>query len=537
MLGNYGRRNAPSFGDSQRKPSIKLVPMIYPMGGINAVDSLAALDPKFCTSSFNIVPDGRGGRVRSGYQEFATGLTNDVRSIIPFTAAAEANNKLFAATSAGIFDVTAGGTGPWSVEVAFATPSGDAGYGVYTMFRSDAGTTYGFFADEVNGLYRRAEGGTWAAVTDITGVAETSLVFVMEFKESLWFVERGTATAWYLPAGSISGAATAVQFGNKFQKGGTLVGLWNWSVDGGDGIDDYMVAVSTAGDVIVYRGYDPSSATTWQMVGQYFIGAPPLGRRIAASSGGELFLLSQLGIIPMSRIISGRPVQEQDIYTSRNITPLITDDMDALRGERGWELRSCAPEQVFILSTPKVEGYPFKQYVLSSKTNGWSTYKELPYITGDELTGTFYLGGEDGIVYKFEGHQDNVTLAAGTGVDIQWGMVSAFSDVGEPGTYHRAQLLRPVFRSVGSPSYTAEVRYDYDLDDPDGTLTATSLSGSLWDVDLWDTGIWGGSGATISTVLGAEGIGRAMAVALLGQSSNDTLLLRIDMMFDSGGFL
>lgn len=536
MWGGFTPARKPLFGGLPRKPTVRLAPMIYPMGGINAVDAIAALDPRFCTSSYNIVPDGRGGRVRSGYQEFATGLGEDVRSIIPFTAADPSDNKLYAATLDGIYDVTAGGTGPWTEDVAFGTASGEAGYGVYTMYRSDAGTTYGFYADEVNGLFRRPEGGSWAAVTDITGVDEEDLVFVMEFKTSLYFVERGTAAAWYLLGGNIAGAATKFDFGNKFQRGGTLVGLWNWTVDGGDGIDDYLVAVSTAGDVIVYRGTDPTDPN-WTQVGQYWIGPVPVGRRIACSSGGELFILSQLGVLPMSRLVSGRPVQEQDIYASRNITPLITDDMAATRTSRGWELRMCTSEQVFILATPKVEGYPFRQYVLSSKTNGWSTYKDLPYVTGDELEGIFYLGGEDGYVYKFTGNQDNVLLADSTGVDIQWGMVSAFSDLGEPGAYHRAQLFRPVFRSTGSPAYVVQARYDYDLDDPDGALIQTTVGGALWDVDLWDAGIWGGAGVTIAQIFGAEGLGRAVAIALLGQSSQETLLIRIDMMFDSGGLL
>lgn len=536
MWGGFTPARKPLFGNISRKPTVKLAPMIYPMGGINAVDAIAALDPKFCTASYNIVPDGRGGRVRSGYQEFATGLTEDVRSIIPFTAADPSDNAVFAATVDGIYDVTAGGTGPWTADVAFATPSGNAGYGIYTMFRSDAGTTYGFYADEVNGLYRRPEAGSWAAVTDITGVTETNLVFVMEFKQSLYFAERGTATMWYLAAGNISGAASSFNFGSKFQRGGTLVGMWNWTVDGGDGIDDYLVAMSTAGDVIVYRGTDPTDPN-WTQVGQYYIGPVPVGRRIAASSGGELFILSQLGVLPMSRLISGRPVQEQDIYASRNITPLITDDMAATRTARGWELRMCTSEQVFILATPKVEGYPFKQYVLSSKTNGWATYRDLPYITGDELDGTFYLGGEDGYVYKFTGNQDNVLLATSVGEAIEFGMVSAFSDLGEPGAYHRAQLFRPVFRSSGDPAYFVQARYDYDLDDPDGTLISTGITGALWDVGLWDTDFWGGSGVTIDQILGAEGLGRAVAIAIHGHSEQETILLRIDMMFDSGGFL
>jgi hypothetical protein len=54
-------------------------------------------------------------------------------------------------------------------------------------------------------------------------------------------------------------------------------------------------------------------------------------------------------------------------------------------------------------------------------------------------------------------------------------------------------------------------------------------------VALWDSAIWSSSGAVVQSVIGATGIGRAMAMALAGTSDSETLFIRTDIMFDSAG--
>ena len=517
--------------------------MPAPNKGINAVDPLATLGPEFCISSTNLVPDGRGMRVRTGYREFATSVgSGGIRTLIPFTGSTTATDALFATTSAGIFNVTAGGAGPWTAEVTFAINSGTSGTGVWNNFVLDSGANQAFYADEANGLFRRAGGGTWAAVTDITGVSELDLVFCMQFKSRMWFVERNSSRAWYLASGAISGAATAFEFGNKFKYGGSLVALYNWTLDGGDGIDDYLVAVGSGGDVVVYRGSDPSSTATWEQTGLWYIGGLPAGRRIGQTFGGDLYLLSQYGVLPMTRLVSGRPVQEQDAFASRNISPLIVNDMAISRTVGGWELRNVPGENVLLLSTPSRTGYPDKQYVLSTQTNGWGVFEGLPYNTGAQFNGTFYFANTaTNVVYSFTGTLDGVTLAGTGGSPREFTLLTTFSEQGEVATYHRVQFMRPVFIGSSVPGYNVEARYDYDLELPTGALNVSAATASVWGAPpataLWDAAIWSGESSVTQSVTAGAGIGRAMAVAMNGETSGELLLLRIDVLFDSGGIL
>lgn len=522
----------------QPEPTLKIAPIPAPVGGINAVDNLVTLDPRYCLEAINFIADGRTMKVRPGYQAFATsvGDGNGIRTIIPFEASATANNRLFATAPEGIYNITAGGA-IGAAEVALSNGT-NTGWGVWTTFVSDAGTHYSFYADETDGLFRRAEAGTWAAVTDITGVAASALRFVMQFKGRIFLVEVDSGSAWYLAAGAISGAATEFNFGNKFNHGGKLVGLYSWTVDGGEGIDDHMVAVSSAGDVMVYKGTDPASAATWELVGQYYIGVPPAGRRIAKERGGELFLLSQYGITPLTRLLQGGDVRQQDTQLTRNIAPMISDTLAITTANFGWGMFDMPANNAFLVTTPKVTGMPFLQYCLSTHTLGWTQFEDFPVSTAGVYLGQFYIGDGTATVYKTNVNLDNVAADGTGGVNIRFNLLTSFQEYGEVGLYHRIAFLRPVFLAGGAPGTNLEARFDYDLADPAASESAGSLTGlATWDVSLWDVAIWGIAAVSLERVGSTTGIGRAMACAMAGSSNTDTGLMRIDIVYDTGGIL
>jgi hypothetical protein len=294
--------------------------------------------------------------------------------------------------------------------------------------------------------------------------------------------------------------------------------------------------------VVVYRGSDPSSTATWEQTGLWYIGGLPAGRRIGQTFGGDLYLLSQYGVLPMTRLVSGRPVQEQDAFASRNISPLIVDDMSLTRTVSGWEIRNVPGENVLILSTPFRIGYPYKQYVLSTQTNGWGIFEGLPYNTGAQFNGTFYFANTAAsVVYSLTGTQDAVPLTGPGGTSRPFTLLTTFSEQGELATFHRVQFMRPVFLGSSVPAYNVSARYDYDLANPAGSFSVSTALASVWGptppTALWDSAIWSGESVVTQSVSAGAGIGRAMAVAMNGETSGELLLLRIDVLFDSGGIL
>lgn len=530
----YQPRRGASLG-TPTEPTIKVVGIPAPIRGINAVDPMAGMDPGFCLNAINLLADGRTMRVRPGYQEHATsvGNGNGVRAILPFEDAASANNRLFAVCREGIYNITSGGA-IGAADIALSNGA-NTGWGVWTNFVLDNGAHHLFYADSTDGLYQYTAAGGWAAVTGITGVTESTLSFVMQHKGRLWFAERDTARGWYLAAGAVAGAATRFDFGNKFNHGGTLVGLYSWSVDGGEGIDDHLVAISSGGDVMVYKGTDPSGATTWGLVGQYYVGAVPEGRRVAQPQGGDLYILSQYGVIPLTRLMQGAIVQQESAQLSRNIAPLVADQMAVTRQSFGWEMRNVPGDNAFLVARPAITGQPDMQFAMSTRTEGWTIWNDVPYIAGDVYRGNFYFGNSADTVYLLTGALDGVTVAGTGGNDIAWGLLTSYQEYGETGAHHRGQLVRVVLEAASAPGIEVDVRYDYDLSDPPTASGATAITQALWDTAVWDSAIWGSLLSTFSQTFGASGIGRAMAVAIGGQSNSETGLIRMDLFFDTGG--
>jgi hypothetical protein len=101
----------------------------------------------------------------------------------------------------------------------------------------------------------------------ITGVTTTTLTQPTLFKNRMWFIQKDTLKAWYLPTSSIGGAAQVLDLSAVARLGGTLVSMAAWTIDAGYGVDDNLVFITDQGEVIVYRGTDPASASTWALIG------------------------------------------------------------------------------------------------------------------------------------------------------------------------------------------------------------------------------------------------------------------------------
>lgn len=523
---------------SPQRTSVSKIPA--PIAGINAQTGLSEMVPNEAIFLKNIFPSRYGCRVRSGYREFATNVgTGGTRTILPYVGSTAADNKLFATGEDAIYDISAGGAAPVSV-LAFGTVDTESGYGQWTLYVTNAGH-FLVYTDESNGykLYTESTG-LWTTIAmgvgpgQIDGVDPATFAGVVIFKSRLWFIEKDTASAWYLDVGSVTGTATEFNFGNKFKHGGTLVALYNWTIDGGEGIDDYLVAISSTGDVIIYKGDDPDVATEFLQHGQWYIGQTPVGRRIAGSFGGELYLLSAYGLVPLTKLIAGALIQQEDIYVSKKINPLINDQMRVSRTSLGWEVRLIPSDNLLLISAPKRTGLDYVQFVQSLNTEGWSTFIDVPYLTGDVYLDDFYIGDESNRVLIYSGNSDNVALDGTGGVDIEFSILQTFQEEGLVGNYKRAQFVRPVFVASAAPSYIAEVRYDYDLSEIFGTPSSSSISGALWDSAIWDDALWSIELATVDQIRGGSGIGRTIAIGINGNVQAETILVRTDLYKDEG---
>jgi hypothetical protein len=520
------------------------IPFPAPSQGVNAADNLSEMSPKDAIYSYNLTPQQYGLKVRAGYRQFAVNVgTDGGRTVIPYYGSSTALDRLFVCAEDGIYDVSGGGD-TFSPEITFVDQDAMSGYGQSVAFATAAGH-FQVYCDETNGYYLFDEGSvTWSRVvggagpTEVDDVDPNDLVSCCNHKGRLWFVERGTAIAWYLSPGAVFGAATAFDFGSRFKKGGYLVNLYNWTVDGGEGMDDYLVAISSAGDVVIYRGVDPDDATTWFMRGIWEIGRPPAGRRVAGTFGGQLYLLSSYGILPAEKLISGVLVQEQSSYLSRRIAPLIHTRMQQVGDELGWEITNVPGEQILLVGVPEYIGYPTIQFAYSTNVQGWGFYRDFPYFTGNEWNGVFYFSQADGTVYIHEGFVDNVDIDDSSSYEpITFSVLTSFQALDPSEHFKRGQFIRPYFIGGGVPSYEAKLWYDYNLGEGNSILIPPTQPGALWDIGLWDTALWSGGDIVSAIPGGADGLGTTIAVGLRGETTFATTLIKFTVMMDAGGLL
>jgi hypothetical protein len=544
-LGSVGRP-APQTSKATRIPA--------PIAGMDARTILSGGNPLNSIYSINMLPDAYGLRVRKGYREWQIELENGspegVGTIIPFGGVDDdsSNDRLFAVTNEGIWNVTADAGTP-SLVVDFSDPgnggdtSPEAGYGVYTHYTTDADEELLFYADSRNGLFQYSESTElWTRPAGITGPTIADIDFVTSHKEQLWFIERDQSKAWYLPIGAISGAASEFFFGSKFKHGGNLAGLFSWSVDGGEGLDDYFVAVSRSGDVLPYIGTDPASADTWQASGQYFIGAVPNGRRFGSEYGGNLNLLSAYGLISMDDLVRG--VDGKDINSNTEtikIATLIRQEMAEYRNTQGWMIKTIPSQGSLLIAQPQRSDDQYFQYVMNTTTTGWGLWRTVPINCFDEWNGKVYFGTKDSRVMVMDVGADNITIAPPpmgelNGVPIVFSVLTTFQDYGEPALFKRAVYCRPDFLTSQKPNITIKFRYDYDLAEVVNTAGTAAIGPSLWDIGLWDDAIWDSTALEGKNILvGGSGIGRTIAVAMKGNSRVETTLLSFDVTWNGGG--
>ena len=528
------RRVPPATAQSIQVPA--------PVGGVNSVAAGLALPPGDCTSAFNLVAAENGLRTRLGWREWCTGLSGDsdtiVRSLISFTGAS--SSRLWACTSSTIFDATEQTDTAASI-VTFPSAVADAGYGVSTTVVT-AGAHYVLYADEENGLYRYAEvGDSWTKVAmgtgagEISGVDPARVCFVTVFAGRVWLVEKDTASAWYLPVGQIAGVATEFPMGLRFRNGGTLLGLYDWSYDGGSGMAAALVALTTGGDVLIYQGSDPSSADTWALKGVWYMGPPPGGRLIASSLGGDLLLITRQGVLPLSKLVVGIPDARAEALTYK-VSPLLNALMGERGSFRGWSILQHPEDNTLIVLVPQGSAAEELQLVQSSGSKGWFLHRGLRMACAVVWERQLFYGTQDGRVCVNTGYVDNVPLAGDSFSAVDWGVLTAFSDLGTP-FQKQVVLIRPLVRADGGEaSYSVEARYRYDTSEV-GPVTLEAGGSGTWDSAVWDSSVWGGEYAPIQRVAGATGLGTAVAIAMRGSAISRTVVVAWDVVYRQGGFL
>jgi hypothetical protein len=570
-----------------------------PIGGWNARDSLANMQPLDAVTLINFFPTPTDVMLRKGYTKSSTGITGKVNTLMNFPVTGA--YKLFAAAGTRIYDATnATATTSFSSlssdklqYVNFSNTSGNylvACNGVdpvtiydgtrwftiattttaatintitrvgtlatlttataHGLVTNNRVTISGATSSEYNGTYvitvtgantftytmastpaaNATVVGTYTTI-GITGVNSNTFVNVNLFKNRLYFTQKDTLACWYLPVDSIGGAASPLYFGSIARNSGYLQAMATWTIDAGQGADDYAVFVTSMGEAIVYNGTDPSSATTWALKGVWQLGQT-FSRRCFFKWGGDLLLLTQDGLVPLAASLQSSRLDPRINLTDKiyyAVSQAATQFYDLF----GWQIQYFASENMLILSIPTDAG--MEQYVMHTITKSWARFTGIEAYCW-EVAGNnkIYFGGDGYVGNFYDATNDNGANIVGTAQQ-------AYSYFQSPGQLKRFTLVRPILQTDnGVPTVLCGISVDFETIPLTNQISFNPAAATVgkWDVAKWDKANWGGQLVTTKVWQGVTGLGFSGSVSLnVASNGIEFHWASTDYVMEAGGVL
>lgn len=511
---------------SRRKLPVSVF-LPIPTGGLDAISPLTNMPPDRAIVLDNWFPQLRYIELRRGHIEHSdTGSGEPVESLMAYNALATASDKLFAAADGEIFDVT---TGVSSSQVTTLTNN--------RWQHINFATSGGNFLMCVNGAdgVRYFDGANWATAT-ITGVTAADLIHIAGFKNRVWFVEKDSLDAWFLPTDSIQGKATRFPLGGTMKEGGFLMAIATWSLDGGDGPDDRIAFISSEGEVAVYGGSDPTNSATFALQGVYKIGNP-IGRRCFFKVGGDVAVICIDGVVPLSKAMVVERGAALTVAITASIQPLLNDDARNFSDIFGWQLISYPRGTRAILNVPSLVNETSIQYVMNTVSGAWCRFTGMNANCWEVFQERIFFGGNAGVVMEADtGGDDN-------GEPISTDVRCAFNDCNE----QRQKLFvmaRPFIISDGDVSPGIAINVDFRDTAQVDTQPVTIDAGAEWDEAIWDVSEWPIEGNLIANWVGLaamEGntVSIRMAVSAQASGTGDVLLqlIAFQILFIPGAYI
>lgn len=448
-----------------------------PIGGWNRRDALAAMKPTDAVDLVNWFPRTTYVEIRGGYSSHATGLTNNGKTLSVYNAI-NGVNKMFCATSAGVYDVSSAGA------VGAAVASRTDGKHQWLNYGDGTNNYLIMFNGVDKGLYY--DGTSWIVVDAssspaLTGLATTSIIGVHSHKDRLYFIQKNSMSFWYLTAGVAGGALTEFNLGGVAQEGGYLMAMGTWTIDGGDGPDDRAVFITSEGEAIVYAGTNPSSAADWALIGRYKFGRP-IGRRCMSRYGGDLLLITQNGVFPMSAAAQSATI-DYKLALSFKIEQAFNEASLIYGSNFGWKCTLFPAQSALIINVPHLEDGTHEQYVMNTITKSWCKFNAWDAEDFSVINGELYFCRGTAVYKSWDGTIDGSNA-------IEAYAKTAFSYFGNIGQLKKFKMFRPVLSVNGNISYLTDIDVDFKNDEITGTASYSVTSGARWDIDNWDEAYW-----------------------------------------------
>ena len=340
---------------------------------------------------------------------------------------------------------------------------------------------------------------TYTIYYGVTGINSNKFVQVNLFKNRLYFCAKDSLDVYYLPVDAIGGEAKPIRLGGIATQGGFVQAMGTWTLDAGQGADDYAVFATNMGEVIVYNGTDPDTVDTWLLKGVWQFGFI-FSRRCFYKYGGDLLLLAQDGLIPLSGALQSSRLDPR-VFLTDKIFYAIAQEVDKYSREYGWQMILFAKPNMLLMNIPSTTGR--QQFVMHTISKAWAQFTAIDADCWELNNDNMFFGG-DGYVGRFwETFGDD-------GKEVSAQCQQAYSYFDAPGQQKRFTLVRPTFFvDSGQPGLYASINTDFQVQNNFGKVTFKPGEGTagVWDVSKWNECSWSGGLVTYNEWQGVTGIG------------------------------
>jgi hypothetical protein len=511
-----------------------------PVGGLNTFDVISAMPPNDALVLRNFFPSSYGLNIRKGYRKFAWGLVGIVKTVMSWRGTS-GTNTMFAIDDDGIHDISLGGEVSLTPVVLLTDSEVQ-----YINFGNAAGVHLIGFNGTDDGVWY--DGTTWkrlvAAIAPATpvegewgGVDPKKLIHVTAHQKRIWAVEENSMLGWYLPPEQVWGVAKSFDFGGVFNRGGYLQALTTWTHDGGDGMDDYLIAITSAGQIAVYKGLSPDSADTWSLVGVYFVGAT-FSRRCFAKYGGDVVFITQYGALSMSGILRSQDGSVLTTALSRKVQSLFSELTTEGSYRSGWQIVVYPAANLMMVNIPGLQLNQNLQVALNTITSAWTIFDGMDaYCWATDYDSLFF--GGDGLVYlAWNGFSDDAEADGTGGDDIIATVQQAFNYFDSPGTLKHYKMVRPTFLTSGNFDYNIGINIDFRFNNVETPGSVGISSVGIWDHSTWSTEyLWSGGFKDNKYWSSVVDFGFAASVRMTVRSHVELVWTSTDFLYEKGGVI
>lgn len=458
-----------------KRPSKQLidsvVTRIAPVNGWNARDPQAAMKPGDALYLQNLWPQTTYIEVRKGAEDHSTGFGQPVKGLATYNGR-DGTKTLWAATDLGIYNATASGA------VGAAATAITNGRILSANFAT-TGASYLFVVNGTDSL-RYWDGASWTVVASYSinggGTLTTSnIVHLNVFKRMLFFIEKDSMSFFTLPIDSIAGNVSRFPLGGLFAKGGYLVAMGTWTVDGGQGVDDYAVFVTSEGQMAVYKGTDPTNANAWALQGVYDLSSP-IGRKCLMKFGGDLLYLSRDGLFPLGKALQSTTLNFK-VAVSDRISRVFSEFTFAYGSNAGWESIFSLTDGVLLVNVPTASFSTSVQFAMNTLNGSWCSFTGWDAFCWELMDNQLYMGMEGKVAKGWYGTSDFGGVIPAIGK-------AAFDYLGSRMSKH-VKMLRPIIKVQGQVAVDVAMDVDFFDGTSYGPSVFTPGLGSLFDTALW----------------------------------------------------